>query len=178
MEKLTRNNPVATPDNILFDLELPIEEDVDACLTHFVFLSRLGLPKALQAARHLADTVLWRHLYFFPVFAELGFFFVYTDDQESARDLLVASDRMQAPFMEHDQRAFVQTLMLFTMGRLAMMTISTLKGRGPAEKRPDEEKWWDSWDPTLVNINYQSPAQVMQLIASRRPGLTRVATSY
>ncbi len=45
----------ANGESIIFEMDLDIQEDVDACLAEFVFLVRLDLH---EDARHLAEDIL------------------------------------------------------------------------------------------------------------------------
>ena len=56
-----------------FDMEMELEEDVPAELEDFIFLARLGVK---DEALRLAQNVLWRHIYQFPVFAEIAGFLI------------------------------------------------------------------------------------------------------
>lgn len=149
----------------LLDMEFPVEEDVDACLAHFVFLSRLGLPNAIGAAQELADKVLWRHWSFFPVFAELGAFFVSTGNRQAATELVLDCATTRYNFEEDSQLELVQILALFSRARLAMATTEatcTLFGDTKASSA-----WLNPLLGILQSVDYQSTAKVNYILALR-----------
>jgi len=59
--------------------EMNVQEDVAAELEAFILRSRLGL---WDEANEILDKALWRHLNFFPVFAEIAVYLVEREDNE------------------------------------------------------------------------------------------------
>lgn len=113
--------------DILFEFSLPIEEDIDAVLAHFTALVRLG---ADDAARDIADTILWRHLYFFPVFAELGAFYVATDDQQAVKEMLHDVSTESTHLYGASEGVVSETLKMFAANTLTAATVRALKAWG------------------------------------------------
>ncbi|KAL4986714.1 ankyrin repeat-containing domain protein [Aspergillus falconensis] len=109
----------------IFDMDLDTEEDVDACLAEFVRLARLD---AREEARQIAEHFLWRHIDFFPVFAEMAAFFIVLGDMQAAADLVIDLSARKIMFAERDQQDYVQMVALFARGRLPSNTLRTFTG--------------------------------------------------
>jgi hypothetical protein len=141
----------------IFDMDLDTEEDVDACLAEFAFLARLD---AREEARQLAEHVLWSHIEFFPIFAELSAFFILIQDSQAVSDLIVDLAVRRITFNELDQQDYVQMVALFARGRLANSTLTAFSresGLEPGDIKPDTTYC------LFHNINYTSVAQVGQI---------------
>lgn len=104
-----------TPSRVIFDMELELEEDVDACLEDFVFFARLGLR---GRARQLAKHVLWQHIDFFPVFAEVCAFYIVCHDRWAVLELITDLTANSTVFSEPDAKDLLKMAVLFARGRL------------------------------------------------------------
>lgn len=79
------NTSSSTPREIIFETELPFEEDIVAELENFILYGRLGL---VDEALEILENVLWKHLKQFPVFAEAAAFLVEHDQYARLQELM------------------------------------------------------------------------------------------
>ncbi|KAI7974190.1 hypothetical protein EIK77_000136 [Talaromyces pinophilus] len=175
----------ANGESIIFEMDLDIQEDVDACLAEFVFLVRLDLH---EDARHLAEDILWRHIGYFPVFAELTAFFITIQDVQATSDLISDLAARRIVFAGIDEQEFLRMVDLFAQNRLSASTLAAfpqkekLKLEGP-------DAVGALYSPFL-EIDYSSIAQVSQmagfchktrdspLLHEKLPDVVEFATDY
>ncbi|KAK5094837.1 hypothetical protein LTS08_008455 [Lithohypha guttulata] len=86
-----------------FEMDLDLEEDVQAELEDFILLARLGVE---DGALHLARTVLWRHVHHFPVFAEVADFLLELRADVYLHELFSAMKEKDIQFPHEEQQAF------------------------------------------------------------------------
>ena len=110
-----------TGNDIVFNFDLSVEEDVDAELAHFAHLAQLGADKD---ARESAEMVLWRHLSFFPAFAELGGFFIALNDFQAVKEMLESVKRSN---FSKDEALIFDILRLFSKDKLSSATLTALQ---------------------------------------------------
>lgn len=67
-----------------FEMEVALQEDIGAELDYFVLLTLLGID---DEALEFASTVLWYHLRYFPVTAEIAGYLVARNDIKQLRRL-------------------------------------------------------------------------------------------
>lgn len=156
----------------IFDMDLGTEEDVDACLAEFVFLVRLDIR---EDARQLAEHVLWRHIEFFPVFAELSAFFILIQDRQAASDLIVDLAVRRIAFEAPDQQDYVQMVALFARGRLSDSTLTAFSRHSVLEPGYIT---LDTQYSLFQQIDYTSVAQVGCKHPPRPPYLLPYAARY
>ena len=73
-------------DNLMFEANLDLEEDLVAELENFLLHVRL---KVTVDALEIVDNVLWRHLHHFPVFAEVAGFLIELGDRSRISSMLL-----------------------------------------------------------------------------------------
>lgn len=151
-------NGLAANEAIVFDMELELEEDIDAYLVDFVFLARLGVT---DEARKLAEQILWRHIDFFPVFAEVCAFYIMLNEHQAVSELLLDLAANRISFADPHQQGFVRTAALFARQRLKQATMEAVREKvGTDGKRlagvevtlPDQD--------LFLHIDYNSTPQV------------------
>ena len=146
----------AAEDIGILEMDLDLEEDVAAELEEFVLLGRLGLK---DEAWNLADTVLRRHLHFFPVFAEIAGLCCETNRQDRAANLICQLTAEDITFRDADERSFTRAVALFGMNRL---TDSTRRGLGIEQLNRQEidEQLAQAEVRLFRSTNMHSPVQV------------------
>jgi len=150
-----------TPSRVIFDMELELEEDVDAYLEDFVFFARLGLKRR---ARQLAENVLWRHIDFFPVFAEICAFYIVCHDRWAVLELITDLAANSIVFSEPDEKDFVRMAALFARGRLRdSATAHDQMKTGPERRGQATPRALESDLLLLHDVNYSSTIQVSPL---------------
>lgn len=98
--------PGDLPDQIIC-MELPLRENIGAELDDFLTLGLLGIH---DEARDLAQTVLWRHLRYFPIFAEVADYAIDKSDEVLQRQLLASIRDQAIEFEDIDERALMETV--------------------------------------------------------------------
>lgn len=109
-----------TEEQFGFEMDLDLEEDVQVELEDFILLARLGVK---DEALHLARTVLWRHVYHFPVFAEVAGFLLEHRLNEHLRELISEMNEEDIHFQLGEQQAFsllIYELSSQTLDRFAL----------------------------------------------------------
>jgi hypothetical protein len=148
----------ANGESIIFEMDLDIQEDVDACLAEFVFLVRLDLH---EDARHLAEDILWRHIGYFPVFAELAAFFITIQDVQATSDLISDLAARRIVFAGIDEQEFLRMVDLFAQNRLSASTLAAFPQKEKLKlEGPDAVGALCS---PFLEIDYSSIAQVSQM---------------
>lgn len=162
MDEITES---ATGESIIFEMDLDIEEDVDACLAEFVYRVRLGLH---EDAYYLAEKILSQHIGYFPVFAELAAFFITKQEVGAASELIIDLAARRIVFLRTDEQEFHQMVALFARHRLYDSTLAALSHK---EKLKLETSGSGNGVRALcspfLEIDYNSIAQVNQIGVSR-----------
>lgn len=117
----------------IFDMDLDIEEDVDACLQEFIYLSKLHMRKEAYA---LATSTLRRHIDFFPVFAELAAFFILSEESDGrseASGLILDLSCRKVSFEDAEEQNYAQMVALYAAGKLFDSTMATFTGNRSAD---------------------------------------------
>lgn len=157
-----------TPSPVVFDMELELEEDVDASLEDFIFRARLGLK---GRARQLAEHVLWRHIDFFPVFAEICAFYIVCRDRGAVLELIADLAASSIVFSDPDEQDFVKMAALFARGRLRNPAVAHDQTMTASESRDQARSRARETDLLLLHdADYSSTAQVSLLMfTSKEP---------
>lgn len=92
---------------MIFETDIPLEEDIVAELEEFILLGRLGI---VDEAVQLLQNVLWRHLRFFPVLAEAAAFLLEHELWAQFQALLEELDLRKIQFEDHDEVDFIDVL--------------------------------------------------------------------
>ncbi|KAK5070214.1 hypothetical protein LTR64_002053 [Lithohypha guttulata] len=103
-----------------FEMDLDLEEDVQAELEDFILLARLGVE---DEALHLARTVLWHHVHHFPVFAEVAGFLLEHRLNDRLQELISEMNEKDIHFQLEEQQAFsllIYELSSQTLDRIAL----------------------------------------------------------
>lgn len=113
------------PPGRAFDTELPLREDIGAELDDFLTLDLLGIN---DEARDLTQTVLWRHLRHFPVFAEVADYAIDKNDELLQAQLLATIRGQAIEFHPAEERLFLNTVTeLLDQGKRLSMSWSSTK---------------------------------------------------
>lgn len=101
----------ANTSHISFDqgfvMELALQEDIGAELDDFLLLKLLGIH---DEARDSVQMILWRHLRYFPVFAEVADYVIEKDDPLLKRRLLETIVFESIHFSHPDEKLFMETI--------------------------------------------------------------------
>lgn len=149
----------STLDSTIFDVDLDIEEDVDACLEEFIYLSKLHMR---EEAYNLANSTLRRYIDFFPVFAELSAFFILSEQSDGrfdASNLVLDLHIRKISFESPEEQNYVQMVALYATGRLFDSTMAPFLG----DRGIDDLALTDSESAVkslFYEIDYTSIAQV------------------
>lgn len=104
-------SPGTSPENeVIFRMELPLEEDLVAELEQFVYLGRLGV---VGEALQILDEILWQHLRHFPVLAEAAAFLIEHGKWNKLKMLVDELHRRDITYTSADETQFVEMLRLF-----------------------------------------------------------------
>lgn len=109
-----------TPPNQVIHMDLPLREDIGAELDDFLTLDLLGIN---DEARDLAQTVLWRHMRHFPVFAEVADYAIDKNDEILQAQLLATVRGQTIEFRQAEEQSFLNT-MTELLDREARVSIS------------------------------------------------------
>lgn len=109
MADTTTSNYMVTDEQVNFDVELDLEEDIAAELEDFIFLARLGV---VDDASALVRNVLWPHAHQFPVFAEISSFLA-EHDLDSLKILLQEFAARNTSFTDDEEKEFINVISLF-----------------------------------------------------------------
>lgn len=96
-----------TPSKSIISIELPLREDVGAEVADFLTLGLLGIDKE---ATDLAQTILWRHLHHFPVFAEVADYAVDKDNESLQTELLRITREQAIQFTHPNEQSFLKAV--------------------------------------------------------------------
>ncbi|KAK5093368.1 hypothetical protein LTR70_004740 [Exophiala xenobiotica] len=153
--------PATTGDGDLVSIRsLELEEDIPAELEDFVLVSRLGM---VADAQRLVSDVLWRHLRYFPVVAEIAEFFLGSGLWESLDDLVRELDRRRISFDDYNEKEVLRRLRTFGTKKVSQMF--SLREFNLSSENPF---------PNPGSINYNNPVKVQNieiqvLVASKGP---------
>lgn len=86
--------------------EMDVQEDIAAELEAFILRSRLGL---WEEANEILDKALWRHLNFFPVFAEVAVYLVERSDYQRYIQLRLKISEENLVFAKNEEKDFVKS---------------------------------------------------------------------
>ncbi|KAJ9659609.1 hypothetical protein H2198_003022 [Neophaeococcomyces mojaviensis] len=146
-------------------LNMRLYEDVAAELEELILYSRLGV---VDDAAEILDTVLWRHLQFFPVVAEAALFLVHQRDYGRLLSLLGELQDRSIHFVHAEEVFFIEILKLIVPGGTHSTTTTqrhVIKTIFPpmsidsaAQARSDQLA--TTFDEVLEYIDYQKPIQV------------------
>lgn len=128
-------------------MDLVLREDIGAELDEFLLLALLGIDDEAYVA---AKAVLWRHLRWFPVMAEIAAFAIERNDMKLLRCLL---DTLRTEKIEFEGRD--ESLFLRTVTSISENSLLSLEG----------VSWWlPSTSPVLVSYlsYYESPSRDLQ----------------
>lgn len=149
-------SPVSSPENeVIFRIELPLEEDLVAELERFIYLGRLSI---VEEALQILDEILWPHLRHFPVVAESAAFLIEHNMWSKLQTLLDDLHRRDIIFSIPDEMEFVMTLRIFLEHKVYE----------PAKKLIERDLALTEFDAEDFEDAYISPAK-----ASSRSCLTR-----
>lgn len=163
MEEITEG---ATGESIIFEMDLDIEEDVDSCLAEFGYHVRLGLH---EDAYRIARDILWRHIGYFPVFAELAAFFITRQDVRAASELIIDLAAGRIAFPGTDEQEYHQMVALFARNRLYDSTLAALSHKDNLKlETPVSGNEVRALGSPFLEIDYNSIAQVSQIEVSRQ----------
>lgn len=110
MTNTTTGGDEVLDDQVNFDIDLELEEDIVAELEEFILLARLG---AVDEASALVRNVLWPHTYLFPVFAEVSGFLA-EHDIGSLKALLQKLTSQNFSFADDDEKEFFDVVSILT----------------------------------------------------------------
>lgn len=103
--------------DLVFDVEMTLQEDVGAELDYFIFLTLLGLD---DEAQDFASTVLWSHLQHFPVLAEIANYFVGRNHIEGLKQLLDHVEEADIHFDAAEESLFLTYIRLIEVDQYAV----------------------------------------------------------
>lgn len=89
------------------DMKLALREDIGAELDDFLLLSLLGID---DEARESVRVILWRHLRYFPVFAEVADYVIERNEKILQRQLLQTIQSANIDFAHRDEATFLRTI--------------------------------------------------------------------
>lgn len=89
------------------DMELALQEDIGAELDDFLLLSLLGIDGEAQECIRI---VLWRHLRYFPIFAEVADYLIEKGDTSLKAQLLRTIMSENINFPHPHERVFLDTV--------------------------------------------------------------------
>lgn len=103
--------------DLVFDVEMALQEDVGAELDYFIFLTLLGLD---DEAQDFASTVLWSHLQHFPVLAEIANYFVGRNQINGLKQLLDRVEEADIQFDDAEENSFLTYIRLIEVDQYAV----------------------------------------------------------
>lgn len=144
-----------TENEVIADVELPLEEDIVAELEEFIFLGRLGV---VDEALEILEMTLWPYLDHFPVAAEAAAFLVENGIWERLPKLLDAlkweAIISGSTTLEREELRLLGTL--FTLGeKWRKHPFNRLTRTSTHVEHP-----FESMGLSSTSINYGSPAEV------------------
>ena len=120
-------------DHLVFEANLDLEEDLVAELENFLLHVRL---KVTVEALQIVDNVLWRHLQYFPVFAEVASFLIELGDKSRLTSMLLEMNMgtMSGYVLGWDlaKKTFFVIVRMYHSGMLRDLTLSLLTTRPQA----------------------------------------------
>jgi len=132
--------------DLVHETSLELEEDIAAELEDFVLVARLGI---IADAQRLVSDVLWRHLQFFPVVAEVAEFLLGCGLWKSLDELVRELDRRNILFDDDDEKETVRRLRFLATKEVGQKLSLREFGLRPINPFPDPS-----------SINYNNPVKV------------------
>lgn len=131
---------------LVYEGSLELEEDIPAELEDFVIVARLGMT---EDAQRLVSDVLWRHLHFFPVVAEIAEFFLGSGLWGSLRNLVRELDRRRIFFGDYNETEMLRRLRILGTKAVSQTLWLHEFGLSPINDLPDPSR-----------ICYDNPVEV------------------
>lgn len=134
-------------EELPFDEEMELHEDIGAELDYFILLTLLGID---NEAQEFASTALWPHLRHFPVLAEIANFFIVRNDIEGLGQLLDHVEKLNVQFHDPEEDLLLTYMRLIAVDQDA---VAHAWYQGAADLINDFDGWTSE---TLVSLLWSS----------------------